>query len=120
VPRILIVEDDEDTRVVLQETLQDLGHVVGAANDGALALELAHTLRPEIAIVDIGLPRMDGYELARRLRELPGWGETRLVAVTGYGQESDRRRSREAGFDDHVVKPVHFDAIEAIVREPAR
>ena len=111
-PRILIVEDDEDTRVVLQETLQDLGHVVAAANDGALALEMAHTLRPEIAIVDIGLPRMDGYELARRLRSAADAdSDLKLIALSGYGRQKDRERSVEAGFDVHLVKPASVDVI---------
>lgn len=111
-PRILIVEDDEDTRVVLQETLQDLGHVVSAANDGAVALEMAHELHPEIAIVDIGLPRMDGYELARRLRAADD-AEVglKLIALSGYGREKDRRRSQEAGFDVHLVKPASVDIL---------
>jgi CheY-like chemotaxis protein len=112
VSRILIVEDDEDTRVVLEETLQDLGHVVAAANDGARALEVAHALHPEVAIVDIGLPTMDGYELAKRLRSSPdGARDLKLIALSGYGREKDLQRSEEAGFDVHLVKPASVDVI---------
>jgi CheY-like chemotaxis protein len=111
VARILIVEDDEDTRLVLEETLQELGHVVTAANDGLSALELARTMRPEVAIVDIGLPKMDGYEIARRLRLTSEGGSMKLIALSGYGRENDRKRSVEAGFDVHLVKPASVDVI---------
>lgn len=115
--RILIVEDDDDTRVVLEETLQDLGHVVAAANDGATALELAHELHPEVAIVDIGLPTMDGYEVAKRLRSSPdSAGELTLIALSGYGREEDRLLSEEAGFDVHLVKPASVDVIAELCR----
>jgi CheY-like chemotaxis protein len=116
--RILIVEDDDDTRVVLEETLQDLGHVVAAANDGAGALEMARRLRPEVAIVDIGLPEMDGYEVAKRLRATPeGAAPLKLIALSGYGREGDRRRSEEAGFDVHLVKPASVDVIAELCRK---
>ena len=115
--RILIVEDDEDTRVVLEETLQDLGHVVAAANDGVRALEMARELRPEVAIVDIGLPKMDGYELAKRLRSSSdGATALKLIALSGYGREKDRQRSEEAGFDVHLVKPASVDVIAELCR----
>ena len=115
--RILIVEDDEDTRLVLEETLQDLGHVVAAANDGPRALEMAHELHPEVAIVDIGLPKMDGYEVAKRLRSSPdGASDLKLIALSGYGREKDRRRSEEAGFDVHLVKPASVDVIAELCR----
>jgi len=117
VSRILIVEDDEDTRLVLEETLQDLGHVVAAANDGLRALEMAEQLHPEVAIVDIGLPRMDGYELARRLRSSSdGTRDLKLIALSGYGREKDRKRSEEAGFDVHLVKPASVDVIAELCR----
>jgi CheY-like chemotaxis protein len=83
-------------------------------------LQLAEGFRPDIAFVDIGLPVMDGYELAGRLRELPGLAGIRLVAVTGYGQESDRQKSQAAGFHHHLVKPVDFDAVQAVVRPDGR
>jgi CheY-like chemotaxis protein len=118
VTRILIVEDDEDTRLVLEETLQDLGHVVGAANDGARALEIADTLRPEVAIVDIGLPKMDGYELAKRLRVwAKAANDLKLIALSGYGRDKDRRLSAEAGFDVHLVKPASVDEIAELCKK---
>jgi CheY-like chemotaxis protein len=71
---------------------------------------------PDVALLDIGLPAMDGYELARRLREKPAWGEVRLIAVTGYGQSSDRKRSLEAGFDHHLVKPVDIRQLTGLLQ----
>jgi CheY-like chemotaxis protein len=82
------------------------GHEVICAYDGRTALETAATYRPDAVFLDIGLPEMDGYEVAERLRELPGSSKAVLVAITGYGQDADRRRSREAGIDHHLVKPV--------------
>ena len=115
--RVLIVEDDEDTRLVLEETLQDLGHVVAAANDGPRALEMAHELHPEVAIVDIGLPKMDGYEVAKRLRSSPdGASDLKLIALSGYGREQDRLLSEQAGFDVHLVKPASVDVIAELCR----
>ena len=89
------------------------GYDTRVAHDGPTALRVAAEFTPDIALLDIGLPVMDGYELASHLREIPGLAGLRLVAVTGYGQESDRQRTREAGFHHHLVKPVDIDAIEA-------
>ena len=115
--RILIVEDDEDTRTVLEEMLHDLGHEVRAANDGIGALEAAEALHPDVAILDIGLPHMDGYELARRLRSASDAPtDLKLIALSGYGRESDRRRSAEAGFDVHLVKPASVDVLADLCR----
>ena len=108
--RVLIVDDNDDAAIMLAEALRCLGHEVEMAPDGPSALVLAARYRPEIAILDIGLPVMDGYELAGRLRSLIEIPERmRLVAVTGYGQEADRRRSEAAGFNAHLVKPVDLD-----------
>ncbi len=102
--RVLVVDDNRDAAEMLAAVLGELGYEVMVAHDGPTALRLFSQQAPEVAVLDIGLPEMDGYELARRLRkELPS---LRLVAVTGYGQESDRRSSRAAGFDAHLVKPV--------------
>ena len=85
------------------------------ASDPATAIALAPRVQPEIALLDIGLPVMDGYELARRLRAADGGDSLKLVAVTGYGQASDREKTRAAGFDDHLVKPVSLDAVQQVI-----
>jgi PAS domain S-box-containing protein len=109
--RVLVVDDNLDAANLLAEVLRASGHLTEVAPDGPAALQLAGTFHPEIAVLDIGLPVMDGYELARRLRSQLGavW----LIAVTGYGQPADRDRARHAGFDAHLVKPVHLDALHA-------
>ena len=103
--RILIIEDNEDARQMLQMLLVLAGHEVDAAADGPTGVEMARQKRPDIAVIDLGLPGMDGYEVARRLRREPR-PELRLIALTGYGQAEDRRKTLEAGFDMHLVKPV--------------
>jgi PAS domain S-box-containing protein len=111
--RVLVVDDNADAAELLFELLSAIGHEVEIAFDGPRALELVDTFVPDVALLDIGLPVMDGYELARRLRgRLDG---VRLVAVTGYGQESDRQRALDAGFHAHVVKPVELDALQAAI-----
>jgi len=113
--RVLVVDDNEDFALGLAQLLETRGHDVRVAHNADDALLVAKEFRPEIGFLDIGLPRVDGYELARRLRELPSSSGMMLVAVSGWGQEEDRRRSREAGFVKHLVKPVRFDAIQSIV-----
>ena len=103
--RILLVEDQPDARRALQRLLQLWGHTVEAAEDGVIGLERALAFNPDTALIDVGLPGLDGYELARRLRAQLGSG-VRLVALTGYGQPEDRERAYAAGFDLHLVKPV--------------
>jgi CheY-like chemotaxis protein len=88
---------------------------VHQAHDGRQALELARRLVPDLVLLDIGMPGMSGHEVARRLRAEPGLAGTTLIALTGYGSAEDRRESREAGFDGHLVKPVDFDALERIL-----
>jgi CheY-like chemotaxis protein len=110
--RILVVDDNQDAAETVAEVLGHLGYEVQIARDGPGALEVARTFRPNVCLLDIGLPVMDGYELARRLREfeqLPD--DLRIIAVTGYGQDADRRRSKEAGFNAHLVKPVNLDTL---------
>ena len=115
--RVLLVEDNEDAGNLLADALAGLGYDVLFARDGPSALEAAAEFQPQVALLDIGLPAMDGYELARRLRSLPGLSAvTRLVAISGYGQESDRRRSVAAGFTAHLVKPITLDALTAVIR----
>ena len=108
--RILVIEDDADSRAVLAEVLRLDGYDVTATGDGTDAVAAALTRPPDIAIIDIGLHGMDGYEVARRLRQAQG-GAIRLVAVTGYGQADDIERSRAAGFDAHITKPVAPDEL---------
>jgi CheY-like chemotaxis protein len=111
-----VVDDNEDLRMSLCRLLSLHGYQVAAAGDGLAALRLASEVKPHVIVVDIGLPGMDGYELARRLRlEFP---TVRMVAVTGYGQASDRTRSRAAGFDAHLVKPVGFDTLRPFLDDP--
>ncbi len=104
--KVLVVEDNPDAAEALAEILRLWGYEAHVAGDGPSGLELAVQVRPRILLLDIGLPGMDGYELARRLRRLPGLQHARYIALTGYGQESDRQRSRDAGFDHHLTKPV--------------
>jgi len=112
--RVLVVDDNLDAADLFTEALRAAGHDVRTAYDGPSALVAAAALAPEVAFIDIGLPLMDGYEVAQHLREASNDARLFLVAVTGYGQESDRERSRAAGFDLHLVKPVDLDRILAI------
>jgi signal transduction histidine kinase len=116
--RVLIVEDNDDSRVTLQRILQADGHLVSAARDARAGLEAAAAGSPNIAVVDIGLPGMDGYQFARAMRERLGSG-VRLIALTGYGTEADRQRSAEAGFDAHLTKPVDIDRLLTLIAEAA-
>jgi CheY-like chemotaxis protein len=116
--RILVVDDNLDAGSALAELLKVLGHEAYLAHDGADALRKAARLNPEIALIDIGLPEMDGYELAARLRQQSAPGHAPLmVAVTGYGMESDRERSARAGFSAHLVKPLDLATIERLFSE---
>jgi CheY-like chemotaxis protein len=112
--RVLIVDDNADAVEVLHDALAALGCVPRVAHDGPSALAAIEAAAVDLALLDIGLPGMDGYELAGRLRALRPRGP-RLVALTGYGQASDLARSHEAGFDEHVVKPVTLDALRGIL-----
>jgi two-component system CheB/CheR fusion protein len=109
--RVLVVEDDEDSALLLAETLGDHGFVVEVAHDGTTALAKAAEFKPQVAVLDVGLPDMDGYQLATRMRMLTQLSPLRLIALTGYGGDEERKRSREAGFDVHLVKPVMPDVL---------
>jgi signal transduction histidine kinase len=113
--RILLADDNIDFANSLGQLLSARGHDVRIAHDGAQALEAASEFDPEIAFVDIGMPKVHGYEVARRMRSEPATSSCVLVAVTGWGQENDRKRAREAGFDRHLVKPVDPEEIESIL-----
>jgi signal transduction histidine kinase len=112
--RIVIVEDNADSREMLRVTLELAGHEVQEAHDGPSGLTAILRLLPDVALVDVGLPEFDGYEVARRVRAAAGTS-IRLVALTGYGQAADRRQALEAGFDAHVVKPIDPDALQAAI-----
>jgi CheY-like chemotaxis protein len=108
----LVVDDNADAAYALAELLRLLGHDIMTAHDGRQALHVAGAFRPEICLLDIGLPAMDGYELARRLRESRDLCDgARLIAVSGYGQARESERSLSASFDAHLVKPVDLDVL---------
>jgi CheY-like chemotaxis protein len=104
--RILVADDNLDALETLAQLLQLGGHEIHKAVDGVEALETATRVRPDLVLLDIGMPGMDGYEVARRIRSQPWGRQPTLVALTGWGQENDRKRSREAGFDSHCIKPL--------------
>jgi CheY-like chemotaxis protein/anti-sigma regulatory factor (Ser/Thr protein kinase) len=112
--RVLVVEDADDIRESLQILLQDRGHVVEVAANGRLGVERAERFVPDVALVDVGLPELDGYEVARRLRAMSDG--MLLVAMTGYGQPEDRRRALSAGFNEHLIKPVDIDRLAGMLR----
>jgi len=113
--RVLVVDDNADAADLLAQALRLMGHVVEVAHDGQAALAAAQAFRPDTVLLDIGLPVMDGYEVARRLRA--GAPHLLLVAITGYGQSSDVERAHEAGFDHHLVKPVPLGAVRSLLEQ---
>ena len=113
--RILVVDDNKDSADSLGMLLRLKGNEIRTAYDGIEAVDVAETFHPELVLLDIGLPKLNGYEVARRIRQQP-WGQDMiLVALTGWGQDEDRRRSQEAGFNFHVVKPVELAALEKLL-----
>jgi CheY-like chemotaxis protein len=121
--RILLVDDNEDAAELLSMLLADAGHIVQIAHDAATALSLAPELSPDVAVLDLGLPVMDGYQLGSELRRRLGARTPALVALTGYGQDRDRQRTAAAGFAAHLVKPIDpkhlLDVIDGLLT-PAR
>ncbi len=115
VRRVLVVDDNRDAAESLSQLLKMKGHDVRAVFDGPTALDAARSFHPDVILLDIGLPRMDGYEVARRLRDQPELSHTCLVALTGYGRDEDRRRSEQAGFDFHLVKPVEPTVLQEML-----
>jgi PAS domain S-box-containing protein len=113
--RLLLVDDSADVRRSVGMMLELDGHEVHLAHDGLQAVEAAGRLRPELVLMDIGMPQMDGYEAARRIRALPDGASFYLVALTGWGQEDDRRRAFDAGFDEHWTKPIEYDALRRVI-----
>jgi CheY-like chemotaxis protein len=113
--RILVADDNVDAADTLCALLEATGYSVRVAYDGAEALALAQDFAPHLALLDLGMPRMDGFEAAQRMRDLPALCDTVLVAVTGWGAEADRARSRAAGFDHHLLKPASMGQVQALI-----
>jgi CheY-like chemotaxis protein/anti-sigma regulatory factor (Ser/Thr protein kinase) len=113
--RVLIVDDNVDAVTALELLLQESGHLVRVAHTGPTGLAAALDFRPDVMLLDIGLPELDGWNVAERIRQQPALHDIVLVAMTGYGQNSDRQRSERAGFDHHFVKPVEFRKLRQIL-----
>ena len=118
--RVLVVDDNQDATETLQTLLESLGATVAAAGSGREALALFERFEPDAVLLDIGMPGMDGYEVARRIRALPAGGATQLIALTGWGQQEDVRRCMQAGFDHHLVKPLDVDKLWGLIGGPRR
>jgi PAS domain S-box-containing protein len=113
--RVLIADDNHDAAVSLSMLLQSMGHETRVVHDGIEAVEEAEVFHPDIVLLDLGMPRLDGYETARKLASRPWAADTRIVAVTGWGQDADRKRAKAAGFHRHLVKPVDLDALQQVM-----
>jgi CheY-like chemotaxis protein/anti-sigma regulatory factor (Ser/Thr protein kinase) len=118
--RVLIVDDNADVRASMSMAVRALGSEAFDAHDGLQAVESARNLRPDVILMDIGMPRLNGYDAARRIREQPWAHDLLMVATTGWGKEEDRQRSKEAGFDLHLVKPIGVTAIQELLSSPGR
>jgi CheY-like chemotaxis protein len=116
--RVLVVDDNRDAAISLSRLLQLLGVDVAVAHGGPEALDLLPSFRPDVVLLDIGMPGMDGYEVARRMRQTPDGERVLLIALTGWGQEEDRHRTHDAGFDHHLLKPANIDALRSILIAP--
>lgn len=114
--RVLVTDDNEDAASTLADLITQLGHESRVAHDGAEAVALAASMSPDVALLDIGMPELTGDEAVRRIRVQPGREQVVLIAVTGWGQDEDRARSRTAGSDHHLVKPVDPVALAALLR----
>jgi CheY-like chemotaxis protein/anti-sigma regulatory factor (Ser/Thr protein kinase) len=115
--RVLVIDDNNDAANALRLLLENDGHEVKVAHDGVSGLELAREYRPDYLLLDIGLPRLSGYEIAASVRSDPRLSGTTIVAITGYGQLHDRARTAAVGFDHHLTKPVEFSALQELFRE---
>ncbi|HVE50155.1 MAG TPA: response regulator [Casimicrobiaceae bacterium] len=118
--RILVADDNKDAAVALAMYLELQGHAVRTAHDGIEALEIAQAFRPDIALLDIGMPKLNGYDVARRMRGEPWGGNSTLIAVTGWGQEEDRQRAASAGFSHHLTKPVSEQTLLSLLAQGVR
>jgi CheY-like chemotaxis protein len=117
--KILVADDNQDAANTLALLLRLAGHDVRTAHGGQAALTLAHDFKPEFALLDIGMPDLDGYEVARRLRLTDSGKNVRLIAVTGWAQDEDKRRAHEAGFDHHLTKPVDPHRLDTLLSRPS-
>jgi CheY-like chemotaxis protein len=115
--RVLVVDDNEDAATSLALLLKVLGNDVQTAHEGTAALRAFESFQPSVVLLDLGMPGMSGFEVAQHLRALPHFEQVTLVALTGWGQEEDRRRTHEAGFDHHLVKPVNLDALQVLMSD---
>lgn len=114
--RILVVDDNVDSAESWGILLELLGHEIRIAHDGPTALETARDFRPDVVLQDIGMPGMNGYDVARRMRDDPSTAGAMLVAITGYGRDEDRRDARDAGFDHHLTKPADLKVVDELMR----
>lgn len=118
--RVLVVDDDQDAAASLGMLLEELGAEVDVVNGGQAALEMFAATNPSVILLDIGMPQMDGYEVARALRTRFPERRPTIIGLTGWGQPEDRRRAREAGFDHHLVKPAQFESLRGLLSSVAR
>lgn len=115
--RILVVDDKKDAATIMHKLLTQWGYEVGIAHDGREALDVAADFCPEVVLMDLSMPGMNGYEAVRRMRQQPWCASTLLVALTGWGQDDDRERSKEAGFHHHLVKPVEMPVLRKLLND---
>ena len=118
--RVLLVEDHPAVREMTRALLETAGYTVLLAEDGLKGVEAVQSFRPDAALVDISLPKLSGYEVARRIRQLPGGDDHLLIAVTGYGQPEDRQRALDAGFNAHLVKPIELTELADLLNQAER
>jgi DNA-binding response OmpR family regulator len=118
VKTVVVVEDQEDARRMMEILLDSKGLKVESAGDGLAGAELIERIKPDLALVDLGLPKLNGFDLARRIRHNSATADMRLIALSGYGQESDVKAALEAGFDDHLTKPPDFDRLDELIAKP--
>jgi CheY-like chemotaxis protein len=115
--RVLVADDNRDAADSLAMLLELAGHEVRIAHDGEEALERAASFHPQLVLLDIGMPKLNGYEVARRMRRQPWGAAAHLIAITGWGQDEDKRRSAAAGFDDHLTKPIDPASLRSLVQQ---
>ena len=115
--RVLVVDDNEDSAESLTVLLRLKGHIVESRHDGRDAVETAELFRPDVILLDLGMPGLSGYEVCREIRKQPWGSEMLLIAQTGWGQDQDRQRTKEAGFDGHLTKPINLARLEKILSD---